>query len=248
MTKQEKKQAAYPVWFFTNERSADILAAFADAARNKKIARLFSICGSGDFLFSVLSFFPELREVHACDIRPNAFRTLGLKKTLFAASSLREALTQLAGRSSELKKSGIWYKDSFWQLKQKQTYLPYLASDELYAQMKKSLGGFETHQGDFRSELAAFPLESFDLMYASNILDSDFYCGNQEASLHAIWEKLSPSGFLFLATQNNPKKMIAWLERDGMFRIFLKEEHRFSILSSILGHYDYSFLILKKTI
>lgn len=248
MTEQEKKQAAYPVWFFTNERSAGILAAFADAVRHKKIARLFSICGSGDFLFSACSFFPELREVHACDIRPNAFRTLNLKKALFAASSLPETLARLASCSGEYKKSGIWYKDSFWQLKQKQTYLPYLASDKLYAQMKKNFDGITTHTGDFQQQLAAFPQKHFDLIYASNILDSDFYCGDCDATLHAIWEKLSPGGFLFVATQNRPKKMIAWLERDGGFRIFLKEEHRFSVLSSVLGHYDYSFLIAQKTI
>lgn len=144
-----------------------------------------------------------------------------------------------------LKKSGLWYGDSFWQIKARAEYLPYLVSEEKYHLLQKNLNKVSIYCGDFNDNLRLFEDNYFDLIYVSNILDSIKYCKESNKYLQTSKEKLNKRGLLFVITQNNSKKIIKLVEECG-FRICEKELHRFNIISSFFGHYDYSLLLFKK--
>jgi len=144
-----------------------------------------------------------------------------------------------------LKKSGLWYRDSFWQIKNKTEYLPYLTSKERYCLLQKNLDKISIYSGDFNENLRLFKDNYFDLIYVSNILDSKKYCRESNQYLQTIKEKLNGHGSLFVVTQNNPKKMVKLVEERG-FHVCEKELHRFNIISLLFGHYAYSFLLFKK--
>ncbi len=143
-----------------------------------------------------------------------------------------------------LRKSGLWQRDSFWQIKNRAEYLPYLVSKEKYYLLQKNLDKISIYAGDFNKNLRLFKDDYFDLIYASNILDSKKYCREPNLYLQTIKEKLKESGLLFITTQNNPKKMVKLVGRQGL-RIGEKELHRFSPISSLFGHYSYSFLLFR---
>lgn len=145
-----------------------------------------------------------------------------------------------------LKKSGLWYRDSFWQIKYKQNYLPYLISKERYQLLQRNLDKIIIYCGDFNDNLKLFKNNYYDLIYVSNILDSKKYCQESNQYLQTIKEKLNGRGLLFVITQNNPKKMIKLIEEKG-FCAYEKQLHRFNIISSLFGHYSYSFLLFRKS-
>jgi len=275
------KKKFYPVWFFGNERINKILTTLIDEkAPKKNITKIFSVGGSGDFAFSVLSTIKEIKEIITCDIRPMAPPTIDIKKALFLEFSLEEILKlfsspgfnkekiyrKILGKISReskiildnvlnnckqgdflkcIKKSGFWYKDSFWQIKDKNAYLLYLTDQEKYQQLKNNLEKISIYYGDFNGNLKLFKSGYFDLIYVSNIFDSKNYCQNISLYMQTIKEKLAEGGYLFVVTQNSPKKIIKLLEEKFAFRIHLKELRRFNIITSLLGHYSYSFLIFK---
>lgn len=144
-----------------------------------------------------------------------------------------------------IKKSGLWYKDSFWQIKNKENYLPYLISKERYDFLQKNLDKITIYAGDFNENLRRFKNNYYDLIYISNILDSNKYCREPNLYLQTIKDKLSANGLSFLITQNNPQKTIKLIKRNGFF-LKQRQIHKFNIISSILGHYDYSFLLFAK--
>ena len=144
-----------------------------------------------------------------------------------------------------LRKSGLWYRDSFWQIKNKIEYLPYLTSKEKYCLLQKDLDKISIYSGDFNENLRLFKDNYFDLIYVSNILDSKKYCRESSQYLQTTKEKLNGHGLLFVITQNNPKKMVKLVEEHG-FHICEKELHRFNIISSLFGHYSYSLLLFQK--
>lgn len=144
-----------------------------------------------------------------------------------------------------LRKSGLWYRDSFWQIKNKTEYLPYLVSKEKYYLLQNNLDKISIYSGDFNENLRLFENNYFDLIYVSNVLDSKKYCPESDLYLETIKEKLNESGLLFVITQNNPRKMVKLVEEYG-FHVCEKELHRFNIISGLFGHYSYSFLLFKK--
>jgi len=144
-----------------------------------------------------------------------------------------------------LKKSGLWYWDSFWQIKNRKDYLPYLISKERYNCLQKNLDKITIYAGDFNENLQRFQNNCYDLICVSNILDSKKYCPETNLYLQTIKDKLGSNGLLFAITQSNPKKMIKFIEQNG-FSLKQKQIHKFNIISSILGHYDYSFLLFRK--
>jgi SAM-dependent methyltransferase len=145
-----------------------------------------------------------------------------------------------------VRKSGLWYRDSFWQIKNRKEYLPYLVAEENYRFLQNNLDKITIFCGDFEDNLKLFPGNYYDLIYASNILDAKEYCPEPEKYLKTIREKLNAGGLLLVVTQNNPKKMVKQIEGQG-FYIHQRQVHRFNIISSILGHYDYSFLLFRKS-
>ena len=143
-----------------------------------------------------------------------------------------------------LNKSGLWYKESFRAVKNKAEYLPYLVSEERYQLMQNNLGKITIYCGDFNDNLRLFKDSYYDLIYASNVLDSKEYCQNPNLYLQTIKEKLSRDGLLFVITQDS-NKIIELIERQRFF-IYEKQLHKFDMISSLLGHYSYSFLLFKK--
>ncbi len=144
-----------------------------------------------------------------------------------------------------LKKSGLWYKDSFWQIKNKTKYLLYLTSEERYQSLQDDLDKITIYCGEFNENLKLFQDDYYDLIYASNILDSRKYCRDPHSYLQTIKNKLSENGLLFVVVQNNPGRMIKLMEEKG-FSLYQREIHKFNIIASLLGHYCYSFLLFTK--
>lgn len=144
-----------------------------------------------------------------------------------------------------LRKSNLWYRDSFWQIKNKTEYLPYLTSKEKYYLLQKNLDKISISCGDFNKNLRLFKDNYFDLIYVSNILDSKKYCRESNLYLQTIKEKLNENGLLFTIHQNNPKKIIKLVEEHGL-RICEKKLRRFNIISSLFNHYSYSFVLFRK--
>ncbi len=144
-----------------------------------------------------------------------------------------------------LKKSGLWYKDSFWQIKNKKEYLFYLTSEEKYQFLKTNSEKISIHCGDFNDNLKLFQDNYYDLIYVSNIFDNKKCCREPSLYLQTIKNKINQNGLLFVTTQNNPKKIIKLLKSSG-FSVYQKETHRFNIFSTFLGHYSYSFLLFSK--
>lgn len=145
-----------------------------------------------------------------------------------------------------LRKSGLWYKNSFWQIKDKTEYLPYLISKEKYQFLQNNLDKVVIYSGDFNENLKLFQNNYYDLIYVSNIFDSKKYCREFDLYLQTIKNKLNQNGLMFVITQNNPKKMVKLAKKIGFF-CFQKETHKFNIISSLFGHYSYSFLLFAKT-
>lgn len=145
-----------------------------------------------------------------------------------------------------IKKSGPWYKYSFWQVKHRNTYLLYLTHQEKYQRLKESLEKVHIYYGDFNDNLKLFQDGYFDLIYVSNIFDSKNYCKDIGEYLRTIKKKLADGGYLFVVTQGRPKRMIKLLEEKFGFLVRFKELHRFNIITSLLGHYSYSFLVFRK--
>jgi hypothetical protein len=267
----------YPVWFFTNER----INKFFSHLENKKIGRVFSVGGGGDFAFSILSSRAlNIEEINICDIRQMANVSIDFKIALFKNLEYQEILdlflkrkffnkNQIYERIKEtitpisrkifdfivedcrendflkcLKKSGFWYKDSFWQVKNRSEYLLYLTSEEKYNELRKNLDKISIYCGDFKENLELFPADYYDLIYTSNILDSKRYCREPNLYLQTIKNKLKKDGFLFVTIQNNWKKTKKLIEKKE-FLLCQKEIHRFNIISEILGHYSFSFLLFK---
>lgn len=144
-----------------------------------------------------------------------------------------------------LEKSNLWYRDSFWQIKNRIEYLSYLTSKEKYYLLQKNLDKISIYCGDFNKNLRLFKDDYFDLIYVSNILDNKKYCREPNLYLQTIKEKLNKNGLLFAINQNNPKKMVKLVEAQGL-RICEKKLHRFNIISLLFGHYSYSFVLFRK--
>ena len=179
------------------------------------------------------------------------------KKQVYAR--IRETLTPLSRKIFDfiiencqtdnflkcLKKSGLWYRDSFQSIKNKTEYLPYLADKEKYQLLQENLDKITIYNGDFNENLRLFQNGYYDLIYVSNILDSKKYCRDFDLYLQTIKEKLSQNGLLLVVTQGGPRKMIRTIKAKG-FYVDEKQVTMFNIVSAFRGHYAYSFLLFRK--
>ena len=231
----------YRAWFFTNER----LNKFLIGLKDLQIKKIFAIGGSGDFAFNLLSLL-NIKKIDLCDIRPTANLTINFKKYLFRKNSLKKALGILTDLNC-LKKTGLWYKYSFKQIKYKKDYLLYLTSEKKYQLLQKQLKKINIFCGDFIEILNLSKNNYYDLIYLSNILDSKEYNQDNHLCLEIIRSKLKSNGFLIAVTQNNDKKTIKLIKNFG-FQIIHQETHQPDIFSSFLDHYAFSFLLFKKEI
>ena len=231
----------YRAWFFTNER----LNKFLIGLKDLQIKKIFAIGGSGDFAFNLLSLL-NIKKIDLCDIRPTANLTINFKKYLFRKNSLKKALGILTDLNC-LKKTGLWYKYSFKQIKYKKDYLLYLTSEKKYQLLQKQLKKINVFCGDFIETLNSSKNNCHDLIYLSNILDSKKYNQDNHLCLKIIQKKLKNNGYLIAVTQNNYKKTIKLFESQS-FQIIHQETHKPNIFNSFLNHYAFSFLLFKKEI
>lgn len=229
----------YPAWFFTNEKLNNFLKNYVSKLNIKTI---FGIGASGDFAFNLLALL-KISKLDLCDIRETANITINFKKILFAKNNFAKILN-IFSNLNYLKKTGLWYKYSFNQIKYKQDYILYLCSQEKYAFMQKQINKIKIYSGDF-CEILKKSKNNYDLIYVSNILDSKKYIKNNYKCLEIIKQKLDKDGFLLVINQNNHKKLINFIESFG-FKIYKQEINKSNIIKSFSKHYCYSFLLFKK--
>ncbi len=144
-----------------------------------------------------------------------------------------------------IKNSGLWYKSSFWQIRDKKDYLPYLSSKKDYELVQNNLEKINIYCGDFKDNLKLFDDNSFNLIYSSNIFDHKNYCSNPASYLKIVKRKLNRNGLLFIITQSKSKKTTRLIKKEGLC-LFKKELNKFNPFTGLLGHYSYSFLLFKK--
>ncbi len=143
-----------------------------------------------------------------------------------------------------LQKSRFWYKESFNQVKNKEDYLFYLISREKYQILPTKLDKINIYCGDFVNNLKLFDKGHFDAIYLSNILDSKDYNSDNQLCLETVKSRLNKNGYLFIVTQNK-NRIIAECVNDFGFTLLAQEIHNFNVLSFLLGHYSYSFLLFQ---
>lgn len=226
-------------WFFTNERLNNFLEKNIFKLEIKKV---FGIGASGDFAFNLLSLL-KIGKINLCDIRQTAVLTINFKKYLFKQNSLKKILKILSNLDC-LKKTKIWYKYSFNQIKYKQDYLLYLCSQEKYKLMQGQLDKIKIYPGDFIQVLKNSQ-DKYDLIYISNILDSKKYIKNNLECLKIIKQKLDKNGFLLTVCQSRPEKLIKFIKSSG-FELYNQEINKINIIKSFSKHYCYSFLLFNK--
>jgi len=141
--------------------------------------------------------------------------------------------------------SHFWYRESFKQVRNKKDYLLYLSSREKYQTLQTRLDEINIYCGDFVDNLKLFDQEYFDLIYLSNILDSKDYNFDNQLCLETVKKRLNKNGYLFIVTQNKNRIMTQCVNDFG-FTLLAQEIHNFNILSFLLGHYSYSFLLFQK--
>ncbi len=236
-----------PVWFFTNERIGNF---YSHIEKKGAIKKVFAISSGGDFAFTLLSN-PNLKikNILLCDVRKKAKTTINLKKDYFKKFSYKQLLKNLKSNAflKKLKKKEVWYKNSFWPIKYKNDYLPYLKSKKRFNCLQKNINKVSFVFGDFNKQLKKRKDNSLDLIYASNILDHTSYCLNPQSYLKTIKEKLNKNGLLFIATQSQSKrKKITKLAQKEKLKIYKKKINRFNPFSGLFGHFSFSFLLFKK--
>lgn len=143
-----------------------------------------------------------------------------------------------------LKKSKLWHENSFLPIKYLNDYILYLTSPEKFKQMLSHLNKINIYHGSLLKILTSSKKKYYDLIYVSNVLDGKAYCENRELYLNSIKQSLNPGAFLLLTTSYGPSKTKKKLKKAG-FKLYRQELHRFSLLDSLKGHYDYSFLLFK---
>jgi len=143
-----------------------------------------------------------------------------------------------------LQKSRFWYRESFNQIQDKEDYLLYLISREKYQILQTGTDKINIYCGDFVDNLKLFNQGHFDAIYLSNILDSKDYNSDNPLCLETIRSRLNKNGYLFIVTQNKNRIMTQCVDNSG-FTLLAQEIHNFNVLSFLLGHYSYSFLLFQ---
>lgn len=218
----------------------------------------------------------RLEEIILCDKKPMAGLVVEFKKELFKKFNFSEIKNLFLGKngltskempapqnilSKEiisrgagghsfvkiLKKSKFFYNESFRCLKFIDEYLVYLQNEEKYQAMRAQLDKIKFVSGDFSEKLKIFPDNYFDLVCVSNILDSGDYSADNVDCLRTIKQKLTPGGLLLAVIQDKVEKQIGFIEQNG-FELMKKEAHKFNFITSLKGHYYFSFALLKSFI
>ncbi|MBU4369474.1 hypothetical protein KKG58_01790 [Patescibacteria group bacterium] len=145
-----------------------------------------------------------------------------------------------------LKKSKIWYNDSFWQIKDINNYLFYLANQKNFEQLYNNLDKIKLYNNNITEALLLFENNNYDLIYVSNIFDGRTYCENEELCLNTIKNKLKKNAYLLVSTFSNTKKVKNLIKNHG-FELCKEELNKSNFLDSFKPSYSFSFLLFRNT-
>ncbi len=261
----------YPSWFFTNEKIGNFLSVKDDKIKKAfciggggdfvfNILSFFTVeevfvcdtrpvaCMTVDLKRAILKKFSleKTKEIFGDYKKENKEEIYNeIRKDIAPLSKqFYDKLFQRTNKNfiSSLKRSGHWYKNSFWQFKK--DYLFYLQKENLNL-LKENIENIKICYGDFKEEISKGGNDSYDLIYISNILDSKKDCSDKEGLIKIIEKKLKSRGVLVLATQENVKKMIKEIESIGLQKKNVKI-HRYKLITVFTKHYPYSFVIFEK--
>lgn len=145
-----------------------------------------------------------------------------------------------------LKKHKIWYKNSFWQIKDVNNYLLYLANEKNFKQLHNNLNKITIYNKNITDALTLFKNNYYDLIYVSNIFDGKIYCENEELYLNIIKNKLKKNAYLLVSTFSNAKKIKNLIKNHG-FELYKEELNKSNFLDCFKPSYRFSFLLFKNT-
>jgi hypothetical protein len=273
---KERKYAPYPGWFFTNERLEPLITSnnlFRDIQRVYAIGGGGDFAYSfislyGDKLTEVhtcdvrpiAKITQDFKSATIRHLDHSTINKLWAEKlpneseiidNIISGLTEKKQRALLAGIKpplsvQNLKRSKLWYRDSFWQVKKPEQYLGYLTTTNRYDMLKRNISKIQGHHGDLFKTLTSFPDNHFDLIYLSNIYDSADIQRSAQNDLSLMYSKLSPQGKLVGCVSGKPKKINRTM-LESQFEPVYEELHSFSIFSAIRGHYDYSYFLYQKT-
>jgi|GEM_PF-5673254 len=263
------KKKTYAVWAFTNENLDKLgsLTKFKDK-------EIFSILGSADQAIYFLTkgarlvigcdvrdgacFFAEFKRSAIKNLSVKEFEEIffdeNKENSHFYFEKIRLGLSAKAkiifdylfeglpkNIINVLRNSGFYYKESWYFLKKKE-WLPYLNEKDLKI-VKKKITGFFIFNTSLEEGIKNFN-KRFDLIYTSNIFDSRKYCPDPEKTLFKINTALKDDGEILITTQEDPKRIIPFLEKMGYNLTIIEPRRKF--LSLFLRTYAYYYIVAKR--
>lgn len=268
-TEKILRKKNYAVWAFTNEslNKLSTLTKFKDK-------EIFSILGSADQAIYFLTkgaklvvncdirdgacFFAEfkraaLENLSIEEIEEVFFNQSNNNSNLYF-EKIRLGLSEKArvifdhlfeglprNLLTTLRNSRFYYKESWYFLKKK-NWLPYFNDKDLKIAKKKA-GNFLIFNTSLEEGIKNFN-KRFDLVYTSNIFDSRKYCPEPEKTLFKINRALKDDGEILITTQENPEKIIPFLEKLGYNLKIIEPERKF--LTLFLKTYAYYYILAFK--
>lgn len=259
----------YQVWAFSNENLREMLR-----LTNFKEKEIFAILGSADQAIFFLAkgaklvvgcdvrdaacFFAEFKKATLEHLTPEEFEEIFFntekKNSSLYFEKIKPALSQGAKKVFDhifeglpknilqtLERSDFFYKESWYFLK-KNHWVPYF-QDELVKQIKKRIRNFFILNATLEESIKNFR-QRFDLVYTSNIFDSKRYCPDPEQTICRIDESLAGGGEMLITTQEDPKRIIPFLEKLGYNLKIIEPKNKFLTLFS--KTYAYYYILAKK--
>lgn len=144
-----------------------------------------------------------------------------------------------------LKKHKIWCRDSFWQIKDVDNYLLYLANEKYFKQLHDNLNKINIYNKNISEALVLFKNNHYDLIYVSNIFDGKIYCENEKLYLDRIKNGLKKNAHLLVSTFSNTKRIKNLIKNHG-FKLCKEELNKSNFLDFFKPSYCFSFLLFKK--
>jgi hypothetical protein len=262
-------KSVHQVWTFTNEDLGEI-----GRLTNFKEKEIFAILGSADQSIFFLSkgaklviscdirdgacFFGEFKKSALENLELEEFEEMFFdqekKNSNLYFEKIQASLSKDAKKIFDhlfeglprniletLKHSGFFYKES-WYFLEKNNWIPYFEANGL-KQAKKRIRNFFILNTNLEEGIKNFR-QRFDLVYTSNIFDSKRYCPDPEQTFLRIDESLVDGGEMLITTQEDPQRIIPFLEKLGYNLKIIEPKRKF--LTLFLKTYAYYYILAKK--
>ena len=266
------KNDHYKIWFFTNEKLNPFLKnLFTDKKLNlKKIFAIASGGDFAFNLISLLNLdkidICDIRPTTSLtiNIKKALFRNFKRLEIIKILSDIKSSNKDLIYKKLHqdlnpinkhilntcrknnflkcLKKHKIWYNDSFWQIKDVDNHLLYLAHEKNFKQLYHNLNKINIYNKSISEALVLSKNNYYDLIYVSNIFDGKIYCENEKLYLNRIKNSLKKNGYLLVSTFSNYKKVKKLIQNHG-FKLYKEEFNKSNFLDIFKPSYCFSFLL-----